>query len=209
MADASGSNAGPGKKRKRPAKLPPMDELVQKAKQSFATKPKKESHSVCGWNPYTKKKSNKNTYNAGRQNRRQKKAKDDCTDILSRARELLRNWEGQSRHRPSWSERSITLQESWESLRFQLFNAKLGSFAVMPSQTCMLCINKMPSIQCPDCGPRTALCSECDISVHKSSPFHDRQALVQGHYVPIVPCLSWCTTSETWKNESKHESKSG
>ncbi|XP_048581069.1 uncharacterized protein LOC116618759 isoform X1 [Nematostella vectensis] len=128
---------------------------------------------------------------------------DDFTDILSRARELLRNWEGQSRHRPSWSERSITLQESWESLRSQLFNAKLESFAVMPSQTCMLCINKMPSIQCSDCGPRTALCSECDISVHKSSPFHDRQALVKGHYVPIVPCLSWCTTSETWKNESK------
>ncbi|EDO40815.1 predicted protein [Nematostella vectensis] len=78
MADASRSNAGPGKKRRRPAKLPPIDELVLKAKQSFATKSKKESHLVCGWNPYTRKKSNKNTYNAGRQNRRQKKAKELC-----------------------------------------------------------------------------------------------------------------------------------
>jgi hypothetical protein len=82
----------------------------------------------------------------------------------------------------SWSERQIALDDAWESTREQLLDEYLehSAFFKTACQRCRMQCHK-GHVRCMSC--REVLCHNCDLIVHRKSPFHNR----------------WLTSDYDWK----------
>jgi len=119
-------------------------------------------------------------------------------DILLELQELLaRLQESDPPRRQKWSERQAALNESWEEHRSYLFKALLQStFAVPEDVLCNRCMVKAAVVKCDMCSSARHLCQGCNKTVHGTRPFHDRNAIVNGHYLPIPVTTSLGSNGE-------------
>ena len=62
------------------------------------------------------------------------------------------------------------------------------TFAVLEDVMCQTCMVPVAVLRCQDCGKN--LCHGCDSSIHDFAPFNDRDAIVNGHIVPIPSTTS-------------------
>ena len=113
-------------------------------------------------------------------------------DLLLDAQELMLKWQaGASPRKQKWVDRQTLLNESWAESRRTLCETVLKShFAVPEDSTCCRCVEKVAVVRCHECPSARYLCSDCDQIVHKSWPFHDRDAMANGHYLPIPATTS-------------------
>ncbi len=125
-------------------------------------------------------------------------------DILLEAQELLVRWEkGEPPRKQKWAERQASLNESWEEHRPRIFKALLqATFAVPKDVICQSCMHKAAVVRCNMCSSSRHLCHECDQSIHKSWSFHDRDGIVNGHYLPIPATTSGSSNGE-WETVGK------
>ena len=129
---------------------------------------------------------------------------DDITTILMEAKDHLSSQgDGVARKPQKWAERTTVLNESWAESRACLWETILkANFAVKEDTLCMKCFEEPAVIRCNECFTAKYLCGYCDQKVHELLPFHDRDAVVKGHYEPIPPTLSrncsgeWVTVGE-------------
>ena len=95
-------------------------------------------------------------------------------------------------HSTSWVESCACL---WETIL-------KANFAVKEDTLCMKCREEPAVIRCNECFTAKYLCGSCDQKVHELLPYHNRDAVVNGHYEPIPPTLSknysgeWVTIGE-------------
>ncbi|XP_044164397.1 uncharacterized protein LOC114964356 [Acropora millepora] len=83
------------------------------------------------------------------------------------------------------------LNESWAESRRTLCETVLKAhFTIPEDSTCCRCEEKFAVVRCHECPSTKHLCSNCDEMVHRSWPFHDRDVMVNGHYLPIPPTTS-------------------
>lgn len=55
---------------------------------------------------------------------------------------------------------------------------------------------KAAVVKCDTCSSARHLCQGCDKTVHGTRPFHDRNAIVNGHYLPIPVTTSLGSNGE-------------
>lgn len=108
-------------------------------------------------------------------------------ELLLEAQKLMANMhESGPPKKQNWSERWQTLNESWAKPRSENFKTLLqASFAVPENVMCQRCTDKAAIVRCQECHGNKHLCTICDQDVHEHWPFHDRDAIVNGHCVPI------------------------
>ena len=101
-------------------------------------------------------------------------------------------WQGADPPRKQkWSERQMLLNESWIESRSKIFKLLLqANFAVQEGGICQRCLEEVAMIKCNECSAIKYLCHGCDNSIHDYLPFHDRDAIINGHYVPIAATSS-------------------
>lgn len=118
--------------------------------------------------------------------------KGELKDILLEAQELMVRWQGADPPRKQkWSERQMLLNESWIESRSKIFKFLLqANFAVQEGGICQRCLEEVAMIKCNECSAIKYLCHGCDNSIHDYLPFHDRDAIINGHYVPIAATSS-------------------
>lgn len=79
--------------------------------------------------------------------------------------------------------------------KFLIFSFKALLLSLM-----MLCVKgvlmRLLWLKCHGCSASQHFCNGCDNIIHGYLPFHDRDAIVSGHYVPIP-----ATTSRNSKGE--------
>ena len=114
-------------------------------------------------------------------------------EFLLETQELLqRLQESNPPKRQNWAERQTLLTESWEEQRSTIFKELLeATYAVPENIMCSRCLDKAAVVRCDMCSTIRHLCPECDQQVHESWPFHDRDAIVNGHYFPIPATTTW------------------
>ena len=124
--------------------------------------------------------------------------KGEMKEILLDAQELLVKWEkANPLKKQNWSDRQSSLNDSWSECRPTIFKSLLqSSFAVLEDVICQKCMCEVAVLRCQECSTTKHLCHSCDTSVHGFLPFHDREAIVYGHFVPIPS-----TTSRNSKGE--------
>ena len=119
-------------------------------------------------------------------------------EILLDAQELVARW--QQAYPPKkqmWAGRQTLPNESWAQSRAEIFKFFLQSdFAVPDDAVCERCLNEVAVVKCHECSASQHFCHGCDNVIHGYLPFHDRDAIVSGHYVPIP-----ATTSRNSKGE--------
>lgn len=113
-------------------------------------------------------------------------------EILMSVKELLVKWETKDPpKRQKWSERQATLNERWSESRAIICKAVFQSmFSIPEDEKCYSCSEKVAVVRCHECTRAKQLCSYCDQIMHERWPFHDRDALVNGHYIPISTTTS-------------------
>lgn len=80
-------------------------------------------------------------------------------------------------------QQQASLNKSWEEHRSMTFKALLqATFAVPKDIMCQRCMHKTAVVKCNMCSSTQHLCHECDEILHESWPFHDRDAIANGHY---------------------------
>mgnify|MGYP001799207352 CR=1 FL=1 len=72
----------------------------------------------------------------------------------------------------------------------------MSAFAVPENVKCQNCLEKAGEVRCKECVTREYLCHICDCKVHEQLPFHDREAIINGRFVPIP-----ATTARNSKGE--------
>lgn len=121
-------------------------------------------------------------------------------DLLSEAQEIIVEW--QERDPPKkqrWAERQTSLNESWEEYRSMIFDAFLqATFPVSENVMCQRCMLENAVVRCNKCSCTQQLCYKCDQAIHESLPFHARDAVVNGRYLPI-PSTTSRTRDGEWK----------
>lgn len=117
----------------------------------------------------------------------------EMKEFLLETQELLqRLQESNPPKRQNWAERQTLLTESWEEQRSTIFEELLeATYAVPENIMCSRCLDKAAVVRCDMCSTIRHLCPECDQQVHESWPFHDRDAIVNGHYFPIPATTTW------------------
>ena len=89
-----------------------------------------------------------------------------------------------------WEERIAISNESWVDSPSALCETVLKTrFAVRNEAKCMKCLKETAVQRCHECSSTKYLCGSCDQNLHGVFPFHDRDAIVNGHYQPIPPTL--------------------
>ena len=118
--------------------------------------------------------------------------KAEMKDLLVDAQELMLKWQsGAPPKKQKWVNRQNLLNESWAESRRTLCETVLKAhFAIPEDSTCCRCVEKFAVVRCHQCPSNKHLCSDCDEMVHRSWPFHDRDVMVNGHYLPIPPTTS-------------------
>ena len=119
-------------------------------------------------------------------------------DILLEAKDLLSSEEDSLvKKSQRWEERITISNESWADSRAALYETLLkASFAVKDANKCMKCFKETAVLRCNECSSTKYLCGSCDQNLHEVFPFHDRDAIVNGHYQPIPPTLSKNSSGE-------------
>ena len=123
---------------------------------------------------------------------------DEMRDILLEAKDLLSSQEDSLvKKSQRWEERIAISNESWADSRSALCETLLKtSFAVRDAAKCMKCLKETAVLRCHECSSTKYLCGSCDQNLHGVFPFHDRDAIVNGHYQPIPPTLSRNSSGE-------------
>ena len=70
---------------------------------------------------------------------------------------------------------------------------------------CCGCVEKVAVVRCHECPSTKHLCSDCDEIVHRSWPFHARDVMVNGHYLPIPPTTSKGSDGERVFVDNHHQ----
>lgn len=205
-----------GENRKR--KLPSMSELLSKGKELLSLSKRKQRKArqyEFASDPVSGLRNNKGTY-SGQSKRRRKDTNSiletsvpherdgEMKEILLEAQELLqRLQESNPPKRQNWAERQTLLTESWEEQRSTIFKELLeATYAVPENIMCSRCLDKAAVVRCDMCSTMRHLCSECDQQVHECWPFHDRDAIVNGHYFPIPTTTTWSSSGQ-WEIVAK------
>ena len=113
--------------------------------------------------------------------------KGEMRRILLDAQDLMIRLQGSAStpKKQKWADRQSSLNDSWAGYRSTIFKVVLETtFAVPEDLTCQKC-NKFADVKCNECLSSKYLCQECDHSTHEYLPFHDRDAIVNRHFVPI------------------------
>ena len=112
--------------------------------------------------------------------------------------------------RSDWQNRIERREESWEGVRHKIFegmvskegypqiNVSINHMIYMHCnriysnvQECVLCGNHKAFLRCLECAPATAVfCTSCDETLHKFSPFHDREVWIGTHFIAVPPTTS-------------------
>ena len=114
-----------------------------------------------------------------------------ATDLLSSEKDTV------SKKTQRWEERTAMLNESWAESRASLYETLLKvNLAVKEETKCMKCLEEPAVLRCNECSGTKYLCGSCDQNLHELLPFHDRDAVINGHYQPIPPTLSKNSSGE-------------
>lgn len=112
--------------------------------------------------------------------------------ILLKAKDLLSLEEDNLvKKSQRWEERLTISNESRADSQAALYETLLkASFAVKDAIKCMKCLEETAVLRCDECSSSKYLCGSCEQNLHEVFPFHDRDAVFDGHYQPIPPTLS-------------------
>ena len=89
------------------------------------------------------------------------------------------------------------LAESWVESRAIICKAMLlSTFAIPEDNMCSRCSQSVAVVRCHQCSSAKHLCSDCDQILHDYWPFHDRDAVVNDHYIPILATTSKSSDGE-------------
>lgn len=126
---------------------------------------------------------------------------DEFANAFAQAKEVLKGWK--PKETQCWSEREEALHDSWEEIRGKLYQQVIKQCAPPINNTCRQCGMSQATIRCNDpcCGQYKYYCTSCDQEQHKHQVFHDRDMLMDGHFVPISPTVSHNSNGE-WINIS-------
>lgn len=84
----------------------------------------------------------------------------------------------------SWFERIQASEESWKRSRKAIWDALYKKIQL--KGPCSNCNEREAIIKCEDCM-EVGLCFICDDIMHSSSPFHNREAYIDGYPSPLTP----------------------
>ncbi|KXJ07194.1 hypothetical protein AC249_AIPGENE287 [Exaiptasia diaphana] len=123
-------------------------------------------------------------------------------NALETAKNLLAKWkEKNPKLSQKWSKRRSAVIESWESKCPELLESILKSCHAVQNVTfCQLCTDADALIRCYDCCQKIHLRIDCDKSIHKENPLHDRQAMINGFYQNIPPTVAFNSTCTNFIN---------
>ena len=107
--------------------------------------------------------------------------------ILLESKELIeKRQEENLPTKRNWDARQTSLNESWKESRSTIFKTLLMSAIAVPDNVkCQNCLEKASEVRCKECVTQEYLCHICDCKVHEQLPFHDREAIINGPFVPI------------------------
>ena len=127
-------------------------------------------------------------------------SKGKMREILLDAQELVARWQqADPTKKQTWADRQTLLNESWAQSHTEIFNFFLQStFAVPDDAMCERCLMRLLWLKCHGCSASQHFCNGCDNIIHGYLPFHDRDAIVSRHYVPIPATTSSNSKGEWW-----------
>ena len=127
-------------------------------------------------------------------------SKGKMREILLDAQELVARWQqADPTKKKTRADRQTLLNESWAQSHTEIFNFFLQStFAVPDDAMCERCLMRLLWLKCHGCSASQHFCNGCDNIIHGYLPFHDRDAIVSRHYVPIPATTSSNSKGEWW-----------